>query len=561
MPLPAVTRNFSFFGLREPRKIEVDNKTHPLPSLILKTDNDLYRPGETVEVTIEISNQASDGSSLLVERLGFELKGIQKLDVHWFTTHNPLPGSKQRRGEHLFMDGSAPSLVSNQIVSSGVTKTYVVRTSLPSVIPPSFKGATIRYLYHVRSTLSWKWLILENENTRRESKEDITELEARVPLQIWVTQKLNGLQTDGGWSEGIVPATTIQMDLYWKEIDSDSDWVRANDLYDGPEDGYESSRDDNSSVSSFNMRDPIQKSFGSSLSRQSSVAHSSVKDGPYLEGGRPSFSSHMAPPHLSVAEVLQDSSAVSVYFESVVQFLSGRISALLHLDVLSAHDSAAISPSRQNQNTNSFPTNDDDDDDDVGPSAPETIEPTASEGFTRGRSYNIRLDNQVLLRFCPKNSDSTYYFSDWIGGTLTFFHEEGARRCLEVSITLEMSETISRQFVHPSRRNALTITKIQSDHHEVVADLVQTSFLFSIPSDGPMSFSTPHVSVQWSLRFEFFTTPKNVNWTRYEHPLMIEGRDKTEWVLPITVYAPPAASTAHMRNNKALVLEPLWVRT
>ncbi|KAF3962114.1 hypothetical protein CMV_013330, partial [Castanea mollissima] len=67
---------------------------------------------------------------------------------------------------------------------------------------------------------------------------------------------------------------------------------------------------------------------------------------------------------------------------------------------------------------------------------------------------------------------------------------------------------------------------VQSDHYEVVADLVQTSFLFSIPMDGPMSFSTPHVSVQWSLRFEFFTTPKNVDWTRYEHPLLIGGRDK-----------------------------------
>lgn len=36
----------------------------------------------------------------------------------------------------------------------------------------------------------------------------------------------------------------------------------------------------------------------------------------------------------------------------------------------------------------------------------------AAEGFVRGRSYNIRLDDQVLLRFSPKNSDSTYYFSD-----------------------------------------------------------------------------------------------------------------------------------------------------
>ncbi|XP_058217485.1 uncharacterized protein LOC131328570 [Rhododendron vialii] len=103
-----------------------------------------------------------------------------------------------------------------------------------------------------------------------------------------------------------------------------------------------------------------------------------------------------------------------------------------------------------------------------------------------------------------------------IGGSLTIFNEEGSRRCLELSITLEMSETINCRFVHPSRRHSPTITKVQSDHHEVVADLLQTSFLFSIPMDGPMSFSTPRISVQWGLRFEFFTTPKNVDWQAVE---------------------------------------------
>lgn len=152
-----------------------------------------------------------------------------------------------------------------------------------------------------------------------------------------------------------------------------------------------------------------------------------------------------------------------------------------------------------------------------------------------------------------------------IGGTFTFFHEEGTRRCLELSITLEMTETISRRFIHPSRRHAPSIAKVHSDHYEVVADLVQTSFLFSIPIDGPMSFSTRYASVQWALRFEFFTSPKNVDWTRYEHPLLIEEREKCEWVLPITVHAPPvsAAAAAQVQNDKSFSLEeaPLWIHT
>ncbi|PON56739.1 Reduced growth phenotype protein [Parasponia andersonii] len=516
-----------------------------LPTLKLHTDKEVYGPGDPVVVTVEIGNASGNGDSgygsalsLLVERLSFEIKGIEKLDAQWFATQKPVPGSKQRRGEYVFAEGSTTALVSNQIVSAGATKSYAVRTLLPNVIPPSYKGATIRYLYYVRSTISGQWLILEDPHSRGELVKDLTELEARVPLQVRVTQKNNGLLLEEGQSDGIVPSTAIQMDIFWKEQDGDSDWVRANDIYDGIEEGYESSKDEISSVSSYNpTKDGINRTFGNSFSVQSYAARSSFKDGAYLEGERTSLSSNLAPPRLSVAEVLNDSGAA---------------------DILSPKSSALVSPSQQQKLTRSLSA-----DDEAGASsspAARAVEPLASEGFLRGRSYNIRMDDNVLLRFSPKNSDSIYYFSDMIGGTLTFFHEEGARRCLEVSITLETSETISRQFVHPSRRNSPTITKVQSDHYEVVADLVQTSFLFSIPMDGPMSFSTPHVSVQWALRFEFFTTPKNVDWTRYEHPLLIEGRDKSEWVLPITVHAPPLGpSTPHTRNEKPFSLEPVWV--
>ncbi|XP_059656050.1 uncharacterized protein LOC132303037 isoform X2 [Cornus florida] len=530
-------RGFSFFGGGGGGDSKREKVKGPPSLLKLQTDKDVYRPGDPVLITIEIQNPPKDDnavcSSLLVERLTFEIKGIQKLDTQWFTTQKPLSDSKRRRGEYVFMDCPTTSIVSNQIISIGDTKTYLVRIFLPSVIPPSFRGVTIRYVYYVRSTLNGHYLILGNGQTHQESIRDLAELEVRIPLQIWVTQNSNGLLIEQDRIDGIVPTSTILLDVYWKEVDGDSDWARANETYDGVEEGYESSRDEISSVSSYNpTKENIHRAFGSSLSLQSSVAKSSHRDAPFLEG-RSSISSYMPLPHLSVSEVLYDSGE----------------------DVLSPQKSSAIvSPSQQLKHRESLPT----DDDSGVPTVPGTVEPVASEGFIRGRSYNIRLDDQVLLRFSPKNSDSTYYFSDMIGGTLTFFHEEGARRCLELSVTLEMSEAISRRFIHPSRKHSPTITKVQSDHHEVVADLVQTSFLFSIPMDGPMSFSTQHVTVQWALRFEFYTTPKNVDWTRFEHPLLIEGRDKSEWVLPITVHAPPPGTQAHIRNEKNLSFEPLW---
>ncbi|XP_057457064.1 uncharacterized protein LOC130748005 [Lotus japonicus] len=523
----------SFFGGGDSRLVDNNSsKGEPLvPTLKLETDKQVYRPGDPVVVTIQISNP-SNGYSFLMERLSFEIKGIEKLDTQWFATQKPLPGSKQRRGEHVFLDCSCPILVANQIVNAGTSKSYVVRTLLPSIIPPSYKGSNIRYLYYVKSAVTGGWLILENGQSHAETSNDVTDLDVRIPLQVWINQKSSGFPTD----EDIVPLTTVQPDIFWKEMDGDADWVRANDFYDGIEEGYDSSRDDISSVSSYNpSKENLHRGFGSSLSLRSSSARSLVRGASALEIHRTSLSSNMALPRLSVA--VSDPGA----------------------DVLSTQKSFGIvSPSDQQQFRKPFSA-----DDDAGvSSSPEAgAESLSSEGFIRGKSYNIRLDDQVLLKFSPKNSDSTHYFSDVIGGTLTFFHEEGARRCLEISVTLETSETINRRFIHPSRRNSPTITKVQSDHHEVVADLVQTSFLFSVPMDGPMSFSTPHVSVQWVLRFEFFTTPKHVDWSKYEHPLLIEGRERTEWVLPITVHAPPPRTSASStRSEKLFSLDPLWVQ-
>lgn len=52
----------------------------------------------------------------------------------------------------------------------------MVRTILPSTIPPSYRGATIRYLYYVRSILSGQYLIMENGHFSEESIRDLAEL-------------------------------------------------------------------------------------------------------------------------------------------------------------------------------------------------------------------------------------------------------------------------------------------------------------------------------------------------------------------------------------------------
>lgn len=355
---PFLSRGFSLFGGGGSDKA-ADNRPQSglMPSLKLLTDKDVYRPGDPVNVTVEIavpslvaSREGQDNAlcSFLIKRLGFEVKGMEKLDPQWYAVQKPLPGLKLKRGEHMFMDCSTQSIISNQIVPSGDTKKYMVRTLLPDIIPPSYRGATIRYLYYIRSTISGQLLIVDNGHTHTESIKDLTELEARVPLQIWVTQKNSGLHIE----EGIVPATTIQMDLFWKEMDGDSDWMRINDAYDGAEEGYESSRDEILSVSSFNpMKENLHKTL-SSFSLQSFAARSSNKDNAYFEGERTSISSNMAPPQVSASEVIYDSSA---------DVLSPQIS------------SALLSPSRHQNHMASLSV----DDGEGVSSVPENAEPVA----------------------------------------------------------------------------------------------------------------------------------------------------------------------------------------
>lgn len=84
--------------------------------------------------------------------------------------------------------------------------------------------------------------------------------------------------------------------------------VRANDIDDGVDEDYDSSRDDISSVSSYNpTKENMYRGYGSSLSLRSSSARSLNRDA--LEGHRTSLSSNIALPRLSVAEVLSDSGA------------------------------------------------------------------------------------------------------------------------------------------------------------------------------------------------------------------------------------------------------------
>jgi hypothetical protein len=91
-----------FFGGGDSRSEDKNSskKEVVVPTLKVETDKQVYRPGDPVIVTIQISNPSNE-YSFLMERLGFEIRGIEKLDTQWFVTQKPMPGSRQRRGSLL----------------------------------------------------------------------------------------------------------------------------------------------------------------------------------------------------------------------------------------------------------------------------------------------------------------------------------------------------------------------------------------------------------------------------------------------------------------------------
>ncbi|CAI7845262.1 unnamed protein product [Closterium sp. NIES-54] len=203
----------------------------------------------------------------------------------------------------------------------------------------------------------------------------------------------------------------------------------------------------------------------------------------------------------------------------------------------------------------------------------------------RGRTYNIRIDDHVLVRFTPRNPQPVYYLGDVVSGTLSFPIEDGPRRCLEVSVLLEMHEVINPRALHTSRRVAaaasaaktpLHLPVLQMEHHEVTVDLLHTHFIFTIPSDAAASFATPIISLQWILRFEFCastrrpappsSTPGSAGKGRqqqqaqqqqmHERPhalAMGVETERGEWSMPITVHAPLPKVTPISNRDKAVM--------
>ncbi|CAM6097364.1 unnamed protein product [Calypogeia fissa] len=518
---------------------------HNPPTLHVTMDKVAYRPGDVVVATIDIGNNVRPTSKLrasesggsiadavLMEDLRVEVKGIERVDPQWLVTPRVPPGSKRRRGERTILETSSTSVISNVLIGLGETRTYMVRTMLPKVLPPSYKGTAVRYVYYMTVSVQWTDTVVENGHGASHQPHTAP-VELRTPFQVWTLPNSSGLTADELHSKdhygfsGIVPPSSIKIEIQWREKDEYSYWAQAADVAELHSDDDKISRVSESSTSS-----PVKGNFEQTFERSLLV---SSPRGPSKENlattSLRKALSHSALPaaFLSEKQVTQDD-VLSRSFDKRIGSWEGASEGSGSFQAVAKGSNGQLS-SYQNGIESGY----------TGAREEErAISPPSSPSlrYMRGKTYNIRINDQILVRFGPRNPESVYYYGDTVSGTLTFLREEGARRCLEVSAVLETREILNPSYIHPSRKNSSMISKVQSEYFETVCDMIQSHFIFSIPMDGPPSFSTPLISVQWILRFEFVASPPKVDWSKYAHPLLIEDREKGEWSLPILVHAP-----------------------
>lgn len=115
-------------------------------------------------------------------------------------------------------------------------------------------------------------------------------------------------------------------------------------------------------------------------------------------------------------------------------------------------------------------------------------------------------------------------------------------------MTLETQEIVTPSFLHPSRRGpsgSQIIPKVQTEYHELSADLIHTHFIFTIPGDAPQSFTTPLVDVKWTLRFEFLASPRaRPDGEKLDRRAQQDRIERAEWAMPVLVHAPLAVEKA-----------------
>ncbi|GAX83149.1 hypothetical protein CEUSTIGMA_g10575.t1 [Chlamydomonas eustigma] len=128
--------------------------------LVLQTNKVYYEPGELVYATLQIANELGSTAQASVKRLILHAGGHERIDPGWIggiwkSECVPEASESRRLVRTLFKTETAVLVPELSSLSPGNPRQFCVRFRLPSPLPPSFRGTSIRFTYSVVACMEY----------------------------------------------------------------------------------------------------------------------------------------------------------------------------------------------------------------------------------------------------------------------------------------------------------------------------------------------------------------------------------------------------------------------
>eukprot|EP00798_Chlamydomonas_sp_ICE-L_P012922 gene12922-5951_t len=122
--------------------------------LLLLLNKGFYEPNEAVHATVQIINDSEAGVPAVVRQLSFQASGFERTDPSWISKlYKPefkAEKSESRRRVRTVFSTERTTLLDSSVVPHRAAQEFHLRLKLPAVLPPSFRGNSVRFSYIIK---------------------------------------------------------------------------------------------------------------------------------------------------------------------------------------------------------------------------------------------------------------------------------------------------------------------------------------------------------------------------------------------------------------------------
>eukprot|EP00959_Pyramimonas_sp_CCMP1952_P122565 2562354-Pyramimonas_sp.AAC.1 len=406
-------------------------------SLCTELSHPSFWPGQTLGATINLEfpqagkESTSPTQSVRLLSLVAQCVGFERQDSLWIRRSQTAPGgdaagtsASMSRGERVVFKSATANLLGACTLPPGARRWFDIQAALPAVLPPSHRGTAVRWRYTLVITAT---IDTSSEGSKGETSKEIT---VRKPFRVWPTN-VGGLHTG---PQVTFHSSDLEFDAHirWREV-----VPTPLALPNTPQDG---------NTPAWTLG--ILSSPGAASSAATPVGRAGVPDGWDHAGSGGTFltadevhgNSLGLPPEVAPLP-LEDREPLTEAPRSVnnIEGEHGNGQASERSDTAAISEAVPGSKSSKQQCLEP-----------ASSLSSERPTPLLLGGFTTGRTYNMSIGNDPLVRFTPKESSGEYALGGTVAGTLTFHHSvdgEKIWQCAQVLVTLETEEVIPPQHV------------------------------------------------------------------------------------------------------------------